>query len=466
LEERHTISRRIAVYGETYHDSVTLMLASRDAESVDGVVFAAAVMGTPVNLELLRDQGFTPEEEVGPNDMIVAIAGNDDAVERATAAVAARLSGGDDGGDRTEEASPKTIRSAARSEPAINVAVISVPGRFSAYECATALDAGLHVFCFSDGMSLADEAALKKRAIERGLLMMGADCGTAIIDGVGFGFANALERGPVGIVGASGTGIQQVTCLLDSAGAGITHAIGVGGRDLSAEIGGRMTMHALDLLARDDATEVIALISKPPDPDVARRVSAAAAKVSKPVVLGFLGDTGSLENTAVRCAELTGTRVELEDASPPERVTPGAIRGFFCGGTLCEEAGAVVRARRPEATFVDYGDDRFTEGRAHPMIDPTLRNAAVAGAVTESDVGAVVLDVVLGYGAHGHPADELASIIERARDVTVVAALCGSKGDPQDLDAQAKTLISSGALVTRNAAHAGRLALAAVGELS
>jgi FdrA protein len=453
------------VYGETYHDSVTLMLASRDAESVDGVVFAAAVMGTPVNLDLLRDQGFAPEKDVGPNDMIVAIAANDDAtLERATAVVAGRLSGGDEGGARTEEARPKTMRSAARLDPAINVAVISVPGRYSAYECAMALDAGLHVFCFSDGMSLRDEAALKRRAVDGALLMMGADCGTAIIDGVGFGFANALERGPVGIVGASGTGIQQVTCLLDSAGVGISHAIGVGGRDLNSAIGGAMTLHALDLLARDATTEVIALISKPPDPEVARRVSAAAEEVTKPVVLGFLGDTGSLEGTAAGCAELCGGRVELEDAALPERVTRGAIKGFFCGGTLCEEAGAVVRARRPDAAFVDYGDDRFTEGRAHPMIDPTLRNEAVARAVIDPDIGVVVLDVVLGYGAHGSPADELASIIEGAREVTVVAALCGSRGDPQGLDAQAKPLTSAGALVTRNAAHAGRLALAAAGE--
>ena len=454
------------MHPESYHDSVTLMLASRDAELVAGVTFAAAVMGTPVNLDLLRDQGVAPEQGVGPNDLIVAIAAEDDAAaDTAMEAVRKRLSGGGEDGP-PEEAAPKTIRSAARRAPGVNVAVISVPGRFSAYESAAALDAGLNVFCFSDGMSTADEAVLKRRAVERNLLMMGADCGTAIIDGVGFGFANAVDRGPVGIVAASGTGLQLITCLLDSVNVGISHAIGVGGRDLSADVGGTMSLHALELLAHDDTTEVIALISKPPDPAVARRVSAAARRIVKPVVLGFLGETGSLEGTAAKCAELCGARIELEDALPPATVTPGTIKGFFCGGTLCEEVASVVRDRQPAATFVDYGDDKYTEGRAHPMIDPTLRNRAVAGAVADPNVGAVVVDVVLGFGAHDNPAAELAPTIQGDRGATVIAVLCGSSRDPQDFDAQAKSLGDAGAIVTRNAAHAGRLALAATGILS
>jgi FdrA protein len=459
------VTERVLVQRNIYHDSVTLMLASSDAEASDGVSFAAAVMGTPVNLRLLRDQGFAVDEDVGPNDMVVAVRADDEpGAERATAAVARRLAGGEGGTPaRPEGAGPKTIRSAARSDPSVNVAVISVPGRFASYEAASAIEAGLHVFCFSDGMTLGDEATLKRRAIERGLLMMGADCGTAIIDGVGLGFANAVDRGPVGVIGASGTGIQEVACLLDSAGVGISHAIGVGGRDLSAEVGGTMTLYALGLLADDDDTEVIAVISKPPDPGVARSVSEAVEAIGKPVVVGFLGDGGSLEATAAECARLCGTRIELDDASGPARVTPGEIRGFFCGGSLCQEAGDVVRRRIPAAEFVDFGDDEFTQGRPHPMIDPTLRNEALRRAMVDEDVGAVVFDVVLGYGAHPDPAAELASIVEDAQSVTAVAALCGTDRDPQGLTEQKKTLASAGAIVTRSAAHAARLALAAAG---
>jgi len=443
---------------------VTLMLASKDAESADGVSFAAAVMATPVNLELLRRQGFDSTEQVGPNDLVVAIqAHNDAALERAIAAVAGRLTGPDAGDGKADVAAPKTIRSAARTDPRINIAVISVPGRFAAYESSIAIEAGLHVFCFSDGMSVSDELALKQRAIERGLLMMGADCGTAIVDGVGLGFANALEGGPVGVVGASGTGIQQVTCLLDSAGIGISHAIGVGGRDLSAEVGGIMTLRVLDLLAADDSTEVLAVISKPPDRDVAGRVFAAAQAIDKPVVFGFVGDSGSLEETAAKCAELCGAKVELNDVAPAGMRTPGDIKGFFCGGTLCEESGQVVRRRVSGAEFIDYGDDEYTAGRPHPMIDPTLRNDAVKRALDDPSVGAVVLDVVLGYGAHSDPAAELVPIINGASNASVIVSLCGSRADPQGVDRQAKMLSSAGAIVTRNAAHAGRLALAVTG---
>ena len=461
---------RIIVRRNTYYDSITLMLASRDADSHDGVSFAAAVAATPVNCRLLVNHGFDVDAGLGPNDLIVAIrADNDDSADTAARAVEQRLSGRDAGGGRTDEPAPRSLRSVARADAEINVAFVSVPGRYSAYEVATALEAGLHVFCFSDGMAIEDEAALKHRAVERGLLFMGADCGTAIIDGVCFGFANAVESGPVGIVGASGTGIQQVTCLLDAAGVGISHAIGVGGRDLSAGVGGTMTLHALDLLAKDDATEVIAVISKPPDPDVARRVADRTQSLDKPVVLGFLGRSGTLEDTAARCAELCGGRLTLTDPPLPEPATAGTIRGFFCGGTLCEEVASIVQPHVPDAEFVDYGDDEYTEGRAHPMIDPTLRNERLARDADDPSVGAIVLDVVLGYGAHADPAGDLRRTVEgalkrRDGDLSVVVALCGTDADPQNLSAQADGLRNAGAIVTYSAAHAARVALAATGR--
>jgi FdrA protein len=559
---------RVEVRRGTYHDSVTLMQVSRQAEDLPGVEAAAAVAATPVNLDLLARQGFAVDPAgLGPSDLVLCVrAASSSAADQAMAQVdtllagAGRAGAGDGSGpDGGPAAVPRSLRAATRRDPDLNLAVLSVPGRHLHYEIAEALQAGLHVFCFSDGLDPATEAACKRVAAERGLLLMGPDCGTAILDGVGLGFANAVRPGPVGVVGASGTGIQEVTCLLDAAGVGISHAIGVGGRDLSPEVGGSMTLRALDLLAADDTTERLVVISKPPDPTVARRVADAAATIGKPVILAFPGMTAppplppgvgfasSLEAAAAwatggAAARASGagawgagapvagtTEPHLLVPGPPEgdsspaadvvapvvhrppahaptpadpthpsadpvgdppAVTPGAIRGLFSGGTLCYEAMAVVAGvvgrvasnipLRPEwrladpnrsegHTFVDFGDDAMTEGRAHPMIDPGLRNERFRREAADPETGVVLLDVVLGYGAHPDPAGELAPLVERALadrrgGLSVVVSLCGAAGDPQGLDAQAATLRTAGALVTRSSAQAARLALAAAGR--
>ena len=532
-------SSRVEVRRGTYHDSVTLMQVSRQAEDLSGVEAAAAVAATPVNLELLARQGFSVEEAgLGPSDLVICVrAVDEEAADQAMAQVEALLAGGGSAGAGAGSgsgrvaAAPTSLRAAARRDPELNLAVLSVPGRHLHYEIAEALQAGLHVFCFSDGLDPATEAARKREAAARGLLLMGPDCGTAILDGVGLGFANAVRRGPVGVVGASGTGIQEVTCLLDAAGVGISHAIGVGGRDLSPEVGGIMTLRALDLLAADDATQRLVVISKPPDPEVARRVAAAAAATGKPAVLAFPGladppplprgvaFAGSLEAAAAwavgggagapwsedmpkprpsapsppegersRTGE-GGAPVVHSPSGDPPAVTAGAIRGLLSGGTLCYEAMAVVAGvvgrvasnipLRPEwrladpnrsegHTFVDFGDDAMTEGRAHPMIDPGLRNERFRREAADPETGVVLLDVVLGHGAHPDPAGELAPLIERALAdrpgrLSVVVSLCGAAGDPQGLDAQAATLRAAGALVTRSSAQAARLAVAAAG---
>ncbi|MFL6295396.1 MAG: FdrA family protein [Actinomycetes bacterium] len=537
---------RVEVRRGTYLDSVTLMQVSRQAEQLPGVEAAAAVAATPVNLELLARQGFDVDGAgLGPSDLVICVRGADEAVaERALEEIEGLLAGGQAGGRAgpgggVGGARARSVRAAARRDPDLNLALLSVPGRHLHYEIAEALQAGLHVFCFSDGLDPATEAALKRVAAERGLLLMGPDCGTAILDGVGLGFANAVRRGPVGIVGASGTGIQEVTCLLDAAGVGISHAVGVGGRDLSPEVGGIMTLRALDLLAADETTERLVVISKPPDPQVARRIADAAATTGKPTILAFPGlekapplpagveFADSLEAAATWAAEgRVGTAgVEAAEGTPephplvpgpPEgerspavqegarvvhsprggpssagspAVTPGAIRGLFSGGTLCYEAMAVVAGvvgrvasnipLRPEwrladphrsegHTFVDFGDDAMTEGRAHPMIDPGLRNERFRREAADPETGVVLLDVVLGYGAHPDPGGELAPLVERALadrpgTLSVVVSLCGAAGDPQGLEGQAAALRAAGALVTRSSARAARLALVAAG---
>jgi FdrA protein len=474
------VTERVIVRQGAYRDSVTLMLVSRAAAAEEGAEDVAVGMATPLNLELLADQGFAVA--AGPNDLVIAIRARDDeAAERALAAVERELSarGGDDHFS-AERPATRSLVAAARRDPRLSVAFLSIPGRHVPYEAAAALEAGLHVFCFSDGVSLSDEAALKRHALERGLLFMGADCGTAIVDGVALGFANAVERGPVGIVGASGTGTQEVCCLLDAAGVGVSHAIGVGGRDLSAEVGGLMMRRSIELLAADPDTRAIVAVSKPPDPEVAGAIEAAARATGKPVILAFGADyAGSaagaetresagaesggsptaveraptLEDAAARAAELVGAAPARFGERLRRAPGRGSVRGLYSGGTLCGEAERIVG----RGVFVDFGADEYTQGRAHPMIDPSLRLERLARDARDPEVAAVLLDVVLGYGAHPNPAAELAPVIEQAQ-THVIVALCGAARDPQGLDAQRERLEAAGAVVTRSNAHAARLA--------
>jgi FdrA protein len=495
---------RVIVRRGAYHDSVTLMLVSRSAGAQEGAVAVAVAMATPLNLELIENQGFDLGDagDLGPNDLVLAVRARDEAAaDDVLATIDAELSakGGDSAG-AAEQRAPKSVVSAARRHPELSVAFLSIPGRHVTYEAAAALEAGLHVFCFSNGVTLEDEVALKRRALEQNLLFMGADCGTAIIDGVALGFANAVQRGPVGVVGASGTGIQEVTCLLDAAGVGISQAIGVGGRDLSAEVRGAMSRRGLELLGADPATQAIVAISKPPDPDVAGEIAGVAARMGKPVVLAFLGlddpppappgvqYAPTLETAAARAAELVGRSLPAFDERPARPPTPGYMRGLYSGGTLCKEAMTIVSAglgriasniplqpdwrladvqRSDGHTFIDFGEDELTEGRPHPMIDPSLRTERFTHDAADRQVTVILLDLVLGYGAHPDPAGDLAPTIAQAvaarPDLNVIVGLCGTDGDPQGLQRQRARLVEAGAAVTRSNAHAARLALQAAG---
>jgi FdrA protein len=445
------MTERVIVRRGAYYDSVTLMLVSRAAAG-DGDEVAVG-MATPLNLELLAGQGFTLDDDLGPNDLVIAVRTPDGAAaDAAVAAVDRELAAkGAAPATAAERPAARSLAAAARRDAELSVAFLSIPGDHVAHEAAAALEAGLHVFCFSDGVDLQVEVALKRRALERNLLFMGADCGTAIIDGVALGFANAVERGPVGIVGASGTGIQQLCCLLEAAGLGVSHAVGVGGRDLHRDVGGVMMRRGLELLAADEDTRVIVAISKPPDPEVAAAIEDAAAVVDKSVVLGF---DLTLEEAAARAAELAGGTPAPFDEQLRRPPSAGDVRGLYSGGTLCAEAARIVG----RGTFTDFGADEFTEGRAHPMIDQSLRLEHLAA--TEEPV--VLLDVVLGYGAHPDPAGELAPVIETL-DRHVIVALCGTAGDPQGFEDQRRRLADAGAVVTRSNAHAARLARKASG---
>jgi FdrA protein len=489
-------TQHVEVRRGAYHDSVTLLQVSRDVAAVDGVTAAQVAMGTDLNLDVLRGMGFDVPGEAGPNDLVVAVradtdAARDAALERLTAALATT---GISSGLATGEPEPRTVATAARRDPESTLALVSVPGPHAFAEAMSALRAGLSVLVFSDNVPVEQEIRLKDEAAQRGLLVMGPDCGTAVIGGAGLGFANAVRPGPVGLVAASGTGAQQVMCLLDGAGVGVSHCLGVGGRDLSAAVRGRSTRAALALLDGDPATELIVLVSKPPDPVVAAEVEDLAATLSTPVQLALLGQ-GQPDLTAAtrRAVEATGATWE-DPWSWDGQVQPalgGALRGLFAGGTLCDEAMVVASVELGEVRsniplredwalgpdlrsaghlMVDFGDDALTQGRAHPMIDQRTRLDRIDVEAADPRCSVLLLDVVLGHGAHPDPASELSPALADARstaaadgrDLAVVVSLCATEADPQGARKQAEALHEAGAAIFLSNAAAARRAVALV----
>jgi FdrA protein len=445
-----------------YVDSVTLMRASAAARDVPGVAATVAAMATELNRSLLAQGGFAVPD-VSADDLLIAVRADGD-VEAAAAREAVErvmTERRQVAGSGPAEAPALTVESAARRRPDAGVVLVSVPGPHAAVEALAGLRSGRHVMVFSDNVPIEAEVALKREAADRGRLVMGPDCGTAILGGVGLGFANVVVPGPVGLVAASGTGAQQVCCLLDGAGVGVRHVLGVGGRDLSAPVGGASSLAALAALDADPATEVIAIVSKPPDPEVAGAVERAADACRTPVVLALVGPgRPDLTGAAAGIAAAVGTDFP-EPASwgvDALAARPGPILGLFSGGTNCAEAAAVIGDPPAGSTLVDLGDDAFTAGRPHPMIDPAAVVERLAAAAP--DRGVVLLDVVLGHGAHPDPAAVLAPAIAAARSAgaAVVVALVGTAGDPQGLDRQAGALVGAGAAVHRSNARAAALA--------
>ncbi|MDP9866717.1 MULTISPECIES: FdrA family protein [Streptosporangium] len=443
-----------------YHDSVSLMRISQAVTALPGVEVAMVAMATELNRDLATDLGFVLPG-AGPADLLIAVRGGGPAALEAAAAELERLLGGLTGraaGGAAAEHPPRTVRAAARTAGGrtATLALVSVPGPYAFAEALDAIEAGLSVMIFSDNVPVEQEVLLKKRAGELGALVMGPDCGTAVIGGAGLGFANVLRPGPVGVVAASGTGAQQVSCLLDLAGVGVSHVLGVGGRDLSREVGGLSTLRALRALDADPATELIVLVSKPPAPEVAHAVRQAVAELATPVVSALLGpgqdDLTAAAETALRALGAPVPRWRSWPAPEPVAAAgTGTLRGVYSGGTLCTEARLIAGA----GEFTDFGDDAYTRGRAHPMIDPTLRLEALAQ-VPSGDVA--LLDVVLGHGADPDPSARLAPGITAAvaGGVAVVVALVGSEGDPQGTAAQARALRAAGAAVFVSNAQAAR----------
>jgi FdrA protein len=458
---------------------------------------------------------FLAEQQTppGPEDLLIVVRASDEAqAQAALAAAEQRLTSRGDRG-ATDSAAPLLVRSlelALQHDKTANLALISVAGEHAWLEAEQALRHGLHVFLFSDNVSIEQEQRLKTLAVKKGLLLMGPDCGTAIINGVGLGFSNVAPRGSIGIVGASGTGMQQLICLIAASGMGISQAIGTGGRDLSEAIGGVMMRSGLALLANDPQTEVIVLVSKPPAERVAREIL-AAAQLAKPVVVVFLGTErfaaaagkAHLARTLTGGAELAvslagGDRTRVPGEGTLHKYNLAAerakldssqryIRALYSGGTLCDEAmlllseqvGAVASniPLRPEwalaagetfrgHTALDLGSDEFTRGRPHPMIDPALRLQYLARAAQDPETAVILMDIVLGFCAHPNPAAAHVPAISQARataaaagrSLPVIISLCGTESDPQRLSMQRKALEAAGALVYESNVAAARAA--------
>jgi FdrA protein len=479
----------------TYLDSIVLMRMSREIAALAGVEEAGLIMGTPANKEILREAGILgPEgEKAEAGDLILALRAADADTAEAALAEARRLLDRPSAlGSAATADAPRTLRAALRELPDANLALISVPGDFAVAEARKALDLGLNAMIFSDNVPLTDEVALKREARERGLMVMGPDCGTAIIAGVPLAFANVVPRGDIGIIGASGTGIQEISCLIARAGRGVSHAIGTGGRDLKAEVGAITTLMAIDALEADAATKHLVLVSKPPAAEVARLVLDRIGRSAKPFTVCFIGASGLALPPNARAAVTLKAAAELAlgrplavrlASLPPLRPRGPYVRGLFAGGTLCSEAQVMFAAAGvavssnvpvPGATaltgapaghaLIDLGDDQFTRGRPHPMIEPAVRDAPLAAALADENVGVVLLDVVLGYGGHADPAGHLAQALGGRRDgVVIIASVTGTDADPQPRREQVRKLEAAGVLVAESNEDAAALALAAVG---
>jgi FdrA protein len=445
-----------------YLDSVTLMRVSRRLEALAGVEAAALLIGTPANKALLRDAGLLAAEgeQATPHDLVIAVRGvkAGDAVEEALRLL---LLPGEPISETVAHA--RSLAGALELLPQANLALVSVPGEFAAYEARKALERGLHVLVFSDNVPLEDEAALKRLAREKGLLLMGPDCGTALIAGTPIAFANVVPRGDIGIVSASGTGLQEVSSLIARLGGGVSHGIGVGGRDLDARIGALGTAAALQALERDPATTKIVLVSKPPSREVAKRVLERVERCAKPCVVCFLGlQAPGIALTLSEAAErATNRKIQPLGCAPVKKIHGGRVRGLYCGGTLCAEAELVFRAKGLAGhAFVDLGGEEFTRGRPHPMIEPEMRNDHLKRALADPAVDLVLVDVVLGHGAHPNPAGIL--VKNDLSKKAVVASVTGTEQDPQVWSRQVAILREAGVIVAASNAQAAALAASLV----
>ncbi len=496
------MSQKVIIRKNEYQDSVRLMNISRSANSIDGAKKVLVLLGTDGNKKIISDLGLMVEEikSATPNDLIISVESETEtSIDNAIAEIDCLLSKPTN--KESESDVVHSIEEAVARTPDANLALFSVPGQFATLDVVNAIEQDLNVMLFSDNVSIKDEVYLKRLAVKKDLLMMGPDCGTAIINGVPLGFANVINQGEIGVIGASGTGIQEITCLIDSLGHGISHAIGVGGRDLKESVGGLMMMSAIKKLANDEKTKSLVLLSKPASPKVMRKVVSEAVNTDLPVTICFLGiehiSSESEKVTVVNTLEDAAYSVCRKNKEPlkiPESLINHLnnmnkkrkyLRGLYAGGTLCYEALLVFNnnvdvysnialesrlkldypAKSRQHLCIDMGEDEFTDGRPHPMISSEFRQERFIEEFTDPETKVILIDLVLGYGSATDPAGDMVKALETAREQTgdngpvIVAHVCGTNDDPQSLKNQKDQLDEAGLFLFDTNADAARVAI-------
>ncbi|WP_077604603.1 acyl-CoA synthetase FdrA [Oceanobacillus sojae] len=491
----------------TYQDSIVLMLLSNKLSAMDGVNKVSIMMGTPANKDIFKSSGLGTDEleKAKPNDIVIVVdAEQEEKVTEVKEEVEAALKGESGSQDASKDQEAHNWKRALELANNPNLALISIPGQYAAMEAENALNEGLHVFMFSDNVAKEDEVKLKQMAHEKGLLVMGPDCGTGIIHGLPLAFTNIVKEGDIGVVGASGTGIQEVTTIIDRYGKGVTNAIGTGGRDLSTEVGAITALDSIKALNEDPKVKVITVISKPPAKEVQEKVLNVLRNIEKPVVTLFLGDKPAyqeeniyhaytLEEAAVVSVQLSnGEKPNFEpkvkeDVNVALKDSQVGIKGYYSGGTLAYEAAVLVKAafedevpeEKKEAyilktkhhEIIDLGDDIYTQGKPHPMIDPEKRIEMLETSGNDPETAVIMIDNVIGYGSHDDMANELAPTIKRVlenarqdgRELAVLATVVGTEQDPQGYDKQVETLRESGAIICETNDQMVRTAINLVG---
>jgi FdrA protein len=501
------------IHPNLYKDSVALMRVAQRLLALPGVVNASLQMGNPANKEILQEAGLLGADVAGagPSDIMVVVQARTlAACQAAVNESKAQLAGQSAvvSSASSESVVPRNLGMGLAQMEVANIVQISVPGAYAAAEALKAVKQGRNVFMFSDNVPLDQEVVIKREATQRGVLVMGPDCGTAIIHGVPLGFANHVRRGSIGLVAASGTGLQEVSTQIHRMGGGISHAIGTGGRDVAALVGGATMLQGIALLASDPVTRLIAIICKPPAPQVVAKVLAALQASGKPAVVLFLGSNmpspaknirmvHTLVDCAAQCVAMTQKAAKPAKTLTSSYAIPRKpafakgqryLRALYSGGTYCAEAQGIWAARglqvwsnvavnkafslphpkqaSREHTALDLGDDAFTVGRPHPMIDQAARIERLLKEAADPAVRVVLLDVVIGWGAHADPAGELAPAIVQARRIAararrhlaVLGFVCGTELDPQVLGQQEAKLQAAGMVLAGNSANAAWLA--------
>lgn len=493
----------------SYQDSVNLMLLTKSLSLMEGIEQISVMMGTPANKDIFRNSGLYTEDldDACPNDICIVIKTEDSSkVDEVLASIDEFLKNKKAASKGSKIPSSRTFDSSISKISDANLALISIAGEYATQEVERALDRGLNVFLFSDNVSIEDERRLKEKADEKGLLLMGPDCGTAILSGVPLAFANVCEEGNIGVVGASGTGIQEITTIISRLGKGITHAIGTGGRDLSSKVGGITAIRALRTLACDENTDVIVFVSKPPAPEVRDMVVNVFKELNKPVVAIFLGEKAkeshdkvhyawTLEEAALKAVELSNNKKiavnDLVGIVPKiekikENKNKRYIKGYYCGGTLALEAAMIIRdylgirddgkhtngimLHHEEHEIIDLGDDKYTKGRPHPMIEPSLRVEELNKVLDKEETAVVLMDNVIGYGGYEDMASVIVPVIQNAKasnnDVVFICSVTGTSNDPMSYEDQVEKLREAGAIVCNSNAQATKLAIKIIDYLN